>query len=790
MTNPYAFLERYAQWCPTSVLPDPERPGKLKKVTLNRQGQHTDAHDPANWMTRDEARLLSTHHSFVLSRVPGSQTCLFFLDVDNCINPDGSCTQIVHDLRAMLGPNVLAEVSVSGKGMHFWGWGVVPLEHAKKNTALGLEFYTDKRHGVIGTYWFGSMDLPCEGVAAVVHRFFPPRTNNAAVAEDGPPRLPDEDVVRRMLASQGSTSAIFGGGVHLRHLWERDLGALRQRWPADNEDGFDRSSADAALASHLAFWTGRNAAQMRRLMLQSGLRRDKYDREDYLDRTIANACAMCTTVLQDKPSGALERMQEVRGVVAPAAPAPAAPAQGVYQPQPRTIEGTNFADRETQIQLFAGCCYVLDQHKVLLPNGLMVDPGKFRAHFGGNTFSLGGPKQKVTSNAWEAFTENQEIAFPRAESTCFRPDLPFGTIVTEGALRRVNTFLPPNVRMVEGDPTPLLDHLRRLLPVGDDALIFLSYLAACVQYPGRKFAWAPVLQGVEGNGKTLFSIAAAYAVGKRYVHWPKASKLTKQFNGWMVGKLLYCVEDIYMPGVQGDAVMEELKPMITGGRGLEIESKGVDQISADIVGNFIINTNHKDGVRKSAKDRRYCMLYCAQQDEADLARDFGSDVSGYMNRMYGWLDDEDGLAIFAHYLKHFEIPERFNPAAGAQRAPRSSSHDEAVAAGLGMIEQLVLEAIEEEKPGFRGGWVSSTALKTLLMDSGRDRNLSPNRRKEIMRSLGYVPHPSLPRGGRTTNPVLPDGNAPVLFVRPGSPQAVDAAPALVAKAYTAAQTSS
>lgn len=713
MTHPLAPLAAYRQFIVVRRVPLAS--GKTDKIPLTPTGEAADAHNPANWLSWQEAHERAVawgEEVYGVGFVLTAADPFWCLDFDNCVQADGSWSQLLQDVAAQLGDGVAWEVSQSGKGAHAWGRGPVP-PHAKKNVALGMELYTELRFILLSRPLSGNMDVECRGIAAVAHRYFPAKVASAQ-AEEGPPRLVDEEVVRRMLASQGSTAAIFGGGVHLRHLWERDLGALRQRWPADNEDGFDRSSADAALASHLAFWTGRNAAQMRRLMLQSGLRRDKYDREDYLDRTIANACAMCTTVLQDKPSGALERMQEVQPQGAAAAPAPA---QGVYQPQPRAIEGTNFADRETQIQLFAGCCYVLDQHKVLLPNGLMVDPGKFRAHFGGNTFSLGGPKQKVTSNAWEAFTENQEIAFPRAESTCFRPDLPFGTIVTEGALRRVNTFLPPNVRMTEGDPTPLLDHLRRLLPVGDDALIFLSYLAACVQYPGRKFAWAPVLQGVEGNGKTLFSIAAAYAVGKRYVHWPKASKLTKQFNGWMVGKLLYCVEDIYMPGVQGDAVMEELKPMITGGRGLEIESKGVDQISADIVGNFIINTNHKDGVRKSAKDRRYCMLYCAQQDEADLARDFGSDVSSYMNRMYGWLDDEDGLAIFAHYLKHFEIPERFNPAAGAQRAPRSSSHDEAVAAGLGMIEQLVLEAIEEEKPGFRGGWVSSTALKTLLVDS-------------------------------------------------------------------------
>ena len=67
--------------------------------------------------------------------------------------------------------------------------------------------------------------------------------------------------------------------------------------------------------------------------------------------------------------------------------------------------------------------------------------------------------------------------------------------------------------------------------------------------------------------------------------------------------------------------------MITGGDGLEIEGKGVDQISADVCGNFMFNSNHKDAVRKTQNDRRFCVLFSAQQQAADLTRDgMGGDI--------------------------------------------------------------------------------------------------------------------------------------------------------------------
>jgi len=796
MTNPYAFLERYPQWTPTAVTPDPEHPGKLKKVTVNRAGHHVSAVDPANWMTRAEAIACGqAHHSFVLHTIPGSQTAVICFDFDNCFEADRKPNQTLQDIMAQLGDNVLWEVSVSGNGVHGWCWGIVP-PHSMKNTPLHIEAYSDKRHIVTGTYWFGSMEQPCLGIAAVLARYFPVAAGSGDVSWDEDyrhpdwvgPALSDEEVVR-LCSNIKSTGRIFGSKATFQELMEGDPDTMARYYPSTT-DVFDRSSADLALFSDLAWATGHNAAQMVRVAHTSGLAREKWDRDDYIKGTVARGTAG-SGCYKAKPSAAVDRAAALglHGAAAPAesAAAPGGPVPGSYKPEAKANAGRTFVSREDQIRLFQGCVYVTDLHKVLIANGQMLRPDQFRTLFGGYAFLLGGAKAKTTNSAWEAFTENQDVEFPRADTTTFRPEFPFGHIVMEGRRRAVNVYMPPNVRMVDGDATPFLDHLKRVLPNGDDATILLSYLAACVQYPGRKFPWCPVLQGVEGNGKTFFSTVTAYAVGDEYTHWPRASKLGKQFNAWMVNKVLYCVEDIYTPGQSGEAVLEEMKPMVTGGRGLEIEGKGVDQYSANICGNFIINTNHKDGIRKTLNDRRYGMLFCAQQDEASLNLAFGPDVSAYMRRLYEWLDREDGKAICAYYLAHYEIPERFDPTRGAQRAPRSSSYQDAVDNGRGIVEQLVLEAVEEGKMGFRGDWVSSTYLKGLLEDSGHGRFMSPIRRKQMMKTIGWVPHPALEHG-RTHNAVaVPDGGRPILYVKPGSANALMTTPAEIAKAYAGCQ---
>lgn len=796
-----APLAAYRQFIVVMLVPKAN--GKIDKIPCDyRTGKtHVDSRDPQHWTDYATIAALVAHWGprFCVGFVLTKNDPFFVVDIDGCREGDG-WSPLAQTICAML-PGTAVEVSLSGNGLHAWGQGPVP-PHTMKNVPLHLEMYDSLRFIALGQPGaIGDMTQPCPHIASLAQFYFPPRGNAADrdVPEEGPREdwrgpTDDDDLLRRAMRSQSANST-FNGGASFADLWTANEVVLAKAYPADASSSalFDHSSADMALANHLAFWTGCDVARINRLMLRSALAREKWDRDDYLvERTIKTACRTRTDVLKDKPTvteqdraaGALAPAPQAPAVAGPAGPSTApGGASLITQAAMRKVDGEPFVSVAEQAEFFKGCIYVVGQHRVLVPGGELLKPDQFKAKWGGRIFILSNDNTKTTRNAWEAFTESQVLRCPQADNTCFRPDLPYGALVHDAGRVRANKYWPVETPRKKGDATRFLTHIAKLFPNPRDQIVTLSYMAACVQHVGYKFQWAPLFIGVEGNGKTLLSRCVAEAIGRRYVHWPKASKIAKDFNAWLADNVLYCVEDIYTKDGKTD-VLEELKPMITGGDGIEIEKKGVDQMSAEICGNFIFNSNHKDAIKKTRNDRRFCVLYCAQQDVEDLARDGMGGT--YLSDLYDWLKYEDGYAIVTDYLKSFEIPDEFNPAKGCQRAPITSSTEAAIEASLGPAEQEVLQAIEQERVGFRGGWVSSMALERLLRDANRSNAVPINKRRDMLRSLGYDWHPALTKG-QVSHPVPPDGGKPKLFIKNGHPSREITAPAAAAAAYSAAQ---
>lgn len=771
-----AAMGAYRQFIVYVSQPSRTRPGKQDKYPCDfRSGRVVSAHDPAFWTDHATAIAAAAQFggAYGVGFVFTEADPFWFLDLDGCLLPDGSDWSPLAKSLCGAFAGAAVEVSQSGRGLHIFGSGRPPL-HGCKNEAYGLEFYHAGRFvALTGTSASGNAAADFTHLLpSLVANYFPPDavqsleqgwTEGPCAEWRGP--ADDDELIRRALRSQ-STASAFGGRASFADLWTGNLEALQRCYP-DPVRAYDASSADAALAQHLAFWTGKDCERMQRLMGKSALVRDKWEREDYLPRTILGAVARQFEVLTDKAPEPLAG--------APDSPAPSATNE---PPKPTMVTGSTFANNEEQLRLFAGCVYIQDLHRVLVPGGNMLKPEQFKVAYGGYTFTMDTANEKTTRDAWEAFTQSQAYRCPRANAPCFRPDMPPGALIQRSGQTFVNTYWPVEVPRIAGDGTPFLNHLAKVLPDERDRLILLCYMAACVQHKGVKFQWAPLLQGVEGNGKTLFTRCVAEAVGRRYVHWPKASKLAAQFNSWMLGKVFYGVEDIYLPDSRAE-VFEELKPMITGGDGLEIEGKGVDQISADVCGNFMLNSNHKDAVRKTQNDRRICILFCAQQQAEDLKRD-GMDGE-YFPRLYDWLKG-DGYAIVSELLHTFPIPDEYNPATKCQRAPVTTSTALAIAASTGGVEQEVHEAIAQGLPGFCGGWISSIQLDRLLERLGVARRVTHSKRKEMLEALGYAYHPALVEG-RVNNLVLPDGGKPRLFVHKDSQARAIQGAAEAAKAY-------
>lgn len=199
--------------------------------------------------------------------------------------------------------------------------------------------------------------------------------------------------------------------------------------------------------------------------------------------------------------------------------------------------------------------------------------------------------------------------------------------------------------------------------------------------------------------------------------------------------------------------------------------------------NIFATTNHKNAILKTRNDRRWCLAQCKQQQESDLERD--GITPSYMYNLYAWWRN-GGDAIVNKLLRTIPIPPEFDFTKGMQRAPKLSSYEDTIRASLGVVEQEVLDAVEREEVGFRGGWISSGYLDRLLVRLGKDRAVPINKRKELLESLGYRWHPNLPFG-RVNNAVLPDAAKVKLFVRADRADLLDLSAAEAASAYTKSQ---
>lgn len=691
---------------------------KLDKVPWNSvTNGEANPLDSSWWLTPEQlATVMQNDPELKAGFVLHDQSPYFVLDLDDCLEADGTWSPGVIQICQIFN-GAAVEVSINGKGLHILGQcnPLILGDRRNKFDLYGVqcEFYHKDRFIALGHGFTGNMDIDwTQQLASLV----PVRdqTTTLALVDQADPLWngpeDDNELISAMLNSQGSAGAVFGNKAHVKDLWFANVDKLTNFYPSASGDSFDRSSADAALMSHLAFWTGKNTDRMDRLFRQSKLMREKYEtRSDYRSATVSGAVGKCNAVYQQKRS---------------------VPALKESEPDV-TIMETNqleFIGLGDQEEYFHGCVYVADMNRVLMPNGSMLQQEQFNIIKGGFEFQLGLSSQKKTDKAWEAFTRNRYHQFPKAEKTRFKPSLPFQAIVDEIG---VNVYKKPEVRSIPGDATPILQLLAATIPDERDQKILLSWLAANVQYPGHKFLWACVVQGVEGNGKSIWGDLLTYSLGRDYCWSLKPHKISKDFNASLHHRLLINVQEMNMSSKY--ASMDILKDYITQ-KSQEIELKGVDgKMDYDYCANWYFTTNHKDAVVKTANDRRLAIFFTRQQTKAQLIAD-GLTESYWVN-LWNWLN-ADGFAIVDNFLRTYPIPEEFDPTKLAVHAPVTSSNLEAISASLGAAEQHILEAIESEQVGFKGGWVSSYKVAELLKEVGVKVN-GPRRISTYLNNLGY-----------------------------------------------------
>lgn len=733
-----------------------QRPGRPKpdKVAVDPLGRVIDAHDSRYWMDYETALSMNMNIGFVLT----AQDPYFLYDIDECRVGDHWRPDALRICQSMNGAAM--EVSQSGDGLHIIGRCDSMIGASRKSKIMvdnfKHEFYFTKRFIAFGKHGFtGSWDFDCSNF---ILQHVPVKTpgDDIELAEGADSEYTgpedDEELLSMMLSSRGSLSQIFGSKASIRELWEADTIKLAQVFPSSNGDTFDRSAADAALFSHLAFWTGRDLKRMDRLFRRSGLMREKYEkRSDYREWTVTNAAKGCRNVYnvprpqklyavpEDRFQNEVSEIPEVT--------------EDLLATKPISPYGSMTPSE--QIDYFKNMIYIMEEHAIWVEKeNTFYPPERFSAFYGGTTFIIDTEGRKPVKSAFEAFTQNTCVRFPRVNRAVFRPDRP--TRERDGE-RSINTYVAHQPELIEGDVTLFLDHLRNLFATERDMMIVLCWFAAAAKYPDKRLQWAPVIQGVEGNGKSFLGDVLAYIMGEEYTHKPNAEDIANKFNDYIERKLLIIVEEAHMQGRR--EMMDVLKPLVTNER-VEVQPKGGKKRMIFNWTRWIFFTNHKDAFPVDLSNRRYAIFYTRQQSKEDLnGMGMGPD---YFARLWSWFKEGGGAAAIAHYLKTMEIPAEFNPLGAMINAPVTSSTGDAIIESMGSVEQHVMEAIEVDKTGFRNGFISSFALDILLREKMPKTTLGPQKKASILRGLKYR------KIGRTTRNLFEEGQErPTLYVRDG-----------------------
>ena len=286
----------YPQWIAWKGTPLAN--GKTQKLLINpHTGRAASSTDSTTWGTFEQVQKFIAGSEYGVGFVFTKNDPFFFIDVDNKHPHNDEWCQT---LRLSF-PDAFIETSQSGNGIHIVGIGAKP-EGFRCKTDHDWDIYVHGRFCAL-TGFDTSGDAGKYDHSAVLDSL----TRQYLDAETGkvewtcePPEDytftgADEELIEKALKGE-SSRARFGGTASFKDIWNR-TDALITHFPNDQRpDECDESRVESALCTHLAFWTGRNAERIERIVtdLYPHVREKWENRPKYREETIRRALGVST----------------------------------------------------------------------------------------------------------------------------------------------------------------------------------------------------------------------------------------------------------------------------------------------------------------------------------------------------------------------------------------------------------------------------------------------------------------------------------------------------------------
>lgn len=289
------------------------------------------------------------------------------------------------------------------------------------------------------------------------------------------------------------------------------------------------------------------------------------------------------------------------------------------------------------------------------------------------------------------------------------------------------------------------DHFKLIFGDDENTQIFIQWLAHQVQRPGVKIPWAPLIQSIQGVGKSLIARLLEGVLGTANVGAVSPKVVVSDFNGWATGKVVNVLEELRMQGHNRHEAANAVKPLITD-KYITINEKGINAYVTPNTANYIAFTNFKDCVPLDGSDRRWWVTYVTLNCLDDIETLTGLAHEDYFDRV--WDAVRHHCAEVKKWLLSVEISPEFEHLTTAPTTVHKQLMIATETNGPEWAEEIG-ELIDKGGEFFTNNAVSSKDLfDQAMFDIDGFQQPSNQIKARILKSLGYsrLPKPIKVRG--------------------------------------------
>jgi hypothetical protein len=304
-----------------------------------------------------------------------------------------------------------------------------------------------------------------------------------------------------------------------------------------------------------------------------------------------------------------------------------------------------------------------------------------------------------------------ELQIPVVDRRMYLPTA--GDKFEMGGMTYLNRFRPSSMpeAVMEADWTDddraavelVKGHITMLC--GDSAAYMIWWMAHNIQRPGVKIRHAPLIKGIEGDGKSLLGEIMAFCLGAENVRIISPKVLLTDFNGWAEGHCVGIFEETRIPGHNRHDAANAVKPNITNDT-IPIHRKGKDEYNIVNTSNYMALTNYSDALPLTQTDRRWHVIFSPFTNIQELIAKVGID---YFERLFNAIRNH-GAAISGWFK--VQPLDAFDPNG---RAPDSDAKDSMVSASMHEEDELILDIIAAKRAGVSDTVISTKHLTTAIL---------------------------------------------------------------------------